>query len=99
MGDSIAEVLQRIVAALLAAPEGVAVGPPTREQTERLIGRAGDYQVVVGPALPVVPDSDVRRIPVWISWQMRRSEAPQSCRPISRPRGGRSCARPGTTSW
>ena len=30
---------------------------------------------MAGPALPVVPDSDVRRIPIWISWQMRRSEA------------------------
>ena len=79
-GDAIADVLPRIVAALLAAPgsDGF-VGPPivapTREHTERLIGRAGDYQVVVGPALPVVPDSDVRRFPIWISWQMRRSEA------------------------
>ena len=72
--DGLAEALPRIVAAVL--PAGAEpVGPPTREHTERLIGRAGDYQVVAGPALPVVPDSDVRRIPIWISWQMRRSEA------------------------
>jgi hypothetical protein len=79
--DGLAEVLPRIVAALLAAGPGVEgvgagpIGPPTREDTERLIGRAGDYKVVVGPALPVVPVSDVRRIPIWISWQMRKSEA------------------------
>ena len=74
--DGLAEVLPRIVAVLLAAgPDSPPVAPPTREHTERLIGRAGDYQVVAGPALPVVPDSDVRRIPIWISWQMRRSEA------------------------
>jgi hypothetical protein len=78
--DGLADVLPRIVAALApgAGGEGTAVapiGPPTRGHIERLIGRAGDYQVVVGPALPVVPDSDVRRIPIWISWQMRRSEA------------------------
>jgi hypothetical protein len=74
--DGLAEVLPRIVAALLAAgPDAGPVAPPTREHTERLIGRAGDYQVVVGPALPVVPDSDVRRVPIWISWQMRNSEA------------------------
>jgi hypothetical protein len=69
-------VLPRIVTALLpAGAEAERVSPPTREHTERLIGRAGDYQAVVGPALPVVPDSDVRRIPIWISWQMRKSEA------------------------
>ena len=72
--DGLAEALPRIVAAVL--PAGAEpIGPPTREHTERLIGRAGDYQLVAGPALPVVPDSDVRRIPIWISWQMRRSEA------------------------
>jgi hypothetical protein len=74
--DNLAEVLPRIVTALLpAGAEAERVSPPTREHTERLIGRAGDYQAVVGPALPVVPDSDVRRIPIWISWQMRKSEA------------------------
>jgi hypothetical protein len=74
-GEGLAEVLPRLVAALLGGPGAEPVVPPTREHTERLIGRAGDYQVVAGPALPVVPDSDVRRIPIWISWQMRRSEA------------------------
>lgn len=77
--DGLAETLPRIIAALLGAGSGAdggqSVPPPTREHTERLIGRAGDYQLVAGPALPVVPDSDVRRIPIWISWQMRRSEA------------------------
>jgi hypothetical protein len=80
-GDGLAETLPRLVAALLAPGPGTdgagapPVPPPTREHTERLIGRAGDYRLVAGPALPVVPDSDVRRIPIWISWQMRRSEA------------------------
>jgi hypothetical protein len=71
-GDGLAEVLPRIVRALLPADAEVS---PEREHLQRLIGRAGDYQVVAGPALPVVPDGDVRRIPIWISWQMRRSEA------------------------
>jgi hypothetical protein len=75
-GIGLAEVLPRIVATLLVAdPEVEPMPPPTREHTERLIGRAGDYQVVAGPALPVVPVSDVRRIPIWISWQMRKSDA------------------------
>ena len=74
--DGLAEVLPRLVATLLpAGPDGPPIASPTRGHIERLIGRAGDYQLVVGPALPVVPDSDVRRIPIWISWQMRRSEA------------------------
>ena len=74
-GDDLAEVLPRLVRALLpSGPDAPPVAPPTREHVQRLIGRAGDYQVVAGPALPVVPDSDVRRIPIWISWQMRRSE-------------------------
>jgi len=67
----LAEVLPHLVQALLPAEAYV---PPAREHLERLVGRAGDYQVVAGPALPVVPDGDARRIPIWISWQMRRSE-------------------------
>jgi hypothetical protein len=74
-GDDLAQVLPRLVGALLpAGPDAPEVAPPAREYVERLVGRAGDYQLVAGPALPVVPDSDVRRIPIWISWQMRRSE-------------------------
>ena len=75
-GGDLAEALPRIVAAVLpTGSDAPPVAPPTREHLERLIERAGDYQVVVGPALPVVPDGDVRRIPIWISWQMRKSEA------------------------
>ncbi len=72
--EGLAEVMPRIVAAVLPPGAGPVL-PPSREDTERLIGRAGDYQVAAGPALAVVPDSDVRRIPIWISWQMRKSEA------------------------
>jgi hypothetical protein len=75
-GGDLVEALPRIVAAVLPGGAGAPpLPPPTREHLERLIGRAGDYRVVVGPPLPVVPDGDVRRIPIWISWQMRRSEA------------------------
>lgn len=75
-GAYLPEVLPRLVAAVTADGPGAGpVGPPQREDVERLVERAGDYRVVVGPALPVVPDNDVRRTPIWISWQMRRSEA------------------------
>ena len=86
--DGLAEALPRIVAAVL--PAGAEpIGPPTREHTERLVGRAGDYQLVAGPALPVVPDSDVRRIPIWISWQMRKVLDAQLTRPVPRGLGRR----------
>jgi hypothetical protein len=51
------------------------VEPPNEAQVERLLARAGDYQTVLGPALPVVPDTAVRRVPIWVGWQMRKSEA------------------------
>jgi len=58
----------------LLLPDGP-VEPPNEAQVERLLARAGDYQTVLGPALPVVPDTAVRRVPIWVGWQMRKSEA------------------------
>lgn len=70
--DGPAAVLPQLVAQLLCKQQ---FELPSDAHTERLIGRAGDYQTVVGPALPVVADNDVRRVPIWIGWQMRKSEA------------------------
>ncbi|GAA1880299.1 hypothetical protein GCM10009836_71990 [Pseudonocardia ailaonensis] len=41
------------------------------EPQEHLVGRATDYQIAVGPALPVVADNTVRRVPIWVSWQLQ----------------------------
>jgi hypothetical protein len=54
---------------------GQEVEQPSEEQVERLTARAGDHQIVVGPALPVVPDTDVRRVPIWLGWRMPKSDA------------------------
>ncbi|MGH3567721.1 MAG: hypothetical protein ACRDRH_17160 [Pseudonocardia sp.] len=71
-GTGPADVLPQVVGQLLREQQ---FELPSDEHTERLVGRAGDYQTVVGPALPVVADNDVRRVPIWIGWQMRKSEA------------------------
>ena len=49
-GDDLAQVLPRLVRALLpSGPDAPEVAPPTREHVERLVGRAGDYQARRGP--------------------------------------------------
>jgi hypothetical protein len=70
-GAGPADVLPQVVQQLLRDHR---VELPGEEHTGRLIDRAGDYQTVVGPALPVVADN-VRRVPIWIGWQMRKSDA------------------------
>ncbi|MDT7566456.1 MAG: hypothetical protein QOG76_5080 [Pseudonocardiales bacterium] len=70
-GAGPADVLPQVVQQLLGDHR---VELPGEEHTGRLIDRAGDYQTVVGPALPVVA-GNVRRVPIWIGWQMRKSDA------------------------
>lgn len=48
---------------------------PSDDLAGALRERAGDYRTVLGPALPIVAESKVRRIPIWISWRMPRSDA------------------------
>lgn len=68
------DVLRRVVPQLLR-DHGTVV--PARDHVERLIGRAGDYRSAIGPALPVVADNVVRRVPVWVSWQLRHDGGPR----------------------
>jgi hypothetical protein len=65
------DLLRRLVPHLLHAGDPPPAG---REHIERLIGRAGDYQTAIGPALPMIADNAMRRIPIWVSWQMRRQD-------------------------
>lgn len=67
------EVVLRGVVPLLLRPDEPSVAG--REHIERLIGRAGDYQTAVGPALQVVADNVMRRIPIWVSWQLPSRDA------------------------
>src|SRR5262249_40066380 len=40
---------------------------------ERLETRAGDYQVLVGPAFQVISHHNETRVAIWIAWRMRRA--------------------------
>jgi hypothetical protein len=65
------EVLPRMLGRLTGGqPED-----PPDDLAGALRERAGDYRTVLGPALPIVAESKVRRIPIWISWRMPRSDA------------------------
>lgn len=66
------EQLGQVLTGLLEDPSADRCTP---EVAERLLDRAGDYQTVMGPALPVIADARVRRVPIWLSWRMRRSES------------------------
>lgn len=68
-GASPVDVLPRVMAELLGVPAPADGEPDSR----RLLAAAEDYQVVVGPALPVVVDSATARMPVWFSWQISAS--------------------------
>lgn len=60
-----AEVLTRLLPVLLHEKE-IAVSDDVKAQ---LFDRAGNYQTLVGPAMPIVTEKDEKRRPVWISWQ------------------------------
>lgn len=63
-GDGPVDVLPRVVGDILGCPaaEDVPGG---------VLAAAEDYQVVAGPALPVVADTATVRLPAWFSWTMR----------------------------
>lgn len=63
-GGGPATVLPHVLTELLGC------GPPEPVPGDDLAA-AEDYQVVVGPALPVVPDGPTVRLPAWFSWTMR----------------------------
>jgi len=59
---------ERVLVELL--PHLLREGEPPPAGVDHLGERAGDYQVAVGPALPVLADNVVRRVPLWVSWQV-----------------------------
>ena len=71
------DLLRRLVPHLLHAGEPATRGPRAHRASDR---RAGDYQTAIGPALPMIADNAMRRIPIWVSWQMRRRTPACSCR-------------------
>lgn len=73
-GGGLQDVLAQVVTQLLGADRPAVAGLDT---VERLVGRAGDYRPALGPALPVVVDNVVRRIPIWVSWQLRDGNGPR----------------------
>jgi hypothetical protein len=65
VGTGPVEVLPRVLSELLRCPPEDDVRPGD------LLAAAEDYEVVVGPALPVVVDTATVRLPVWFAWTMR----------------------------
>jgi hypothetical protein len=51
-------------------PHLVREGEPVPAVTDHLGERAGDYRIAVGPALPVVADNVIRRVPLWVAWRL-----------------------------
>ncbi|MFI5589241.1 hypothetical protein ACIA5G_29590 [Amycolatopsis sp. NPDC051758] len=61
--------------AITAALRGLAEGPHAVVREDRLRERAGDYQTLVGPPLAVGRPTQQRRLAIWISWQMERTDS------------------------
>lgn len=60
---------QDILPRILPLLTGNRVNNPDRETAAGLTERAGDYQTLTGPPLPVWLGSDTDRIPLWFSWR------------------------------
>ncbi|MGQ0576494.1 MAG: hypothetical protein ACT4RN_20145 [Pseudonocardia sp.] len=62
--DGPAGILPHVLDELLGGTPGSDLDP------RAVLAAAEDYQVVVGPALPVQSDSTEVRVPIWFTWQM-----------------------------
>ncbi|MEA5367419.1 hypothetical protein VA596_48365 [Amycolatopsis sp., V23-08] len=60
--------------ALVEALKGHAEVPNGAVTGESFWDRVGDYQTLVGPAQPAVPVLQNRRLALWVSWQMERTD-------------------------
>ncbi|MGE0295640.1 hypothetical protein [Pseudonocardia sp.] len=74
-GGGPADVLPHILGDLLGCP-------PADPVPGTVLADAEDYQVVVGPALPVVADTTTVRLPAWFSWTMRARPSGDGLRTI-----------------
>ncbi|MGE3663125.1 MAG: hypothetical protein AB7G09_17745 [Pseudonocardia sp.] len=74
-GGGPVEVLPHVVGELLGCP-------PADPVPGEVLAAAEDYQVVVGPALPVVADTATVRLPAWFSWTLRARPTGEGLRTI-----------------
>ncbi|MGW3962677.1 hypothetical protein ACWED2_22855 [Amycolatopsis sp. NPDC005003] len=61
------------ITTMLAGFAKVPNGKHGQELGDHLWERAGDYQTLAGPVVPVVHPAAQRRLAIWISWQMERT--------------------------
>lgn len=67
-GSGPAEVLPYVMSDLLRSTPDGDLDP------RDMLAVAEDYQVVLGPALPVVVDTATVRLPIWFAWDMRAGQ-------------------------
>ena len=60
---------QELLPEILPLVTGTRNGRPGREKLAGLTERAGDYQALTGPTMPVEPLEGSDRIPLWFSWR------------------------------